>query len=263
MAIRGIVFALATAVSSCRDARPQPAAAAPPPKGRSEVTSIVILEPQRDTGAASQLAGVVAHPLDPALRRKLSESYAAVGYRAMADFFSETATAIGGTAPRLELAAQHPQWGCRETAPLPEVGRITAALNSGAYAEAKRVADEALRAHPASCPVLVQHALAVVAAAVMGGGDDSIEVERAFRTLLTADVEMNYLPYDIAPEWPYQLLASYFAAHGDIPSAYESALLAQRHLKQRPPGDATPAATEQIETMVTNLRKMMPRQLAP
>jgi len=113
-----------------RYADPAPAAA----RNTATAATILFFEPQTNAHAAARLADVLAHPLDPPRRRKLSQSYAALGYRAMADFFDDTASALGGAAPRLELAGGHPQWGCREVDPLPEIGQITAAFNSGATA---------------------------------------------------------------------------------------------------------------------------------
>jgi hypothetical protein len=245
-----------TETAARRYADAAPAAAA---RNTATIATILFFEPQPNADVAAQFADVVAHPLDPARRRKLSESYAALGYRAVADFFGDTASALAGTAPRLELAATHPQWGCREVDPLPEIDRITAALNAGAYGDAKRIADEALRAHPHSCSVTIQHALATAAAAAATSASEKPqELELAFRTLLTADVEMNYQPYNVPPEWPYQLLAAAFALRGDIPSAYESALLAQRHFRKTP-GEINAAAADEIDGMVENLRKKMPR----
>src|SRR5437762_3588780 len=91
--------------TATHDAEPAPAALA---RNTAGPATILFFEPQTNASVASQLAGVFAHPLDPAWRRKLSKSYAALGYRAMADFFDETASALGGTVPRLELAATHP-----------------------------------------------------------------------------------------------------------------------------------------------------------
>lgn len=221
--------------------------------------------PRRNEQAATLLQQSIANPRDIGARLKLSELYRELGFGAMSAFFQATAQVLRSETPQMDIP-MNSRWACGDigdTSVYTALEEIDTALFETRYDDARRIADDAIRSRPRACPLLVERALATAMLSVNNESNSvgTAEFEEALRTLLTADLEINLASHHASREWSYQVIASYFAARNDVPSAYLAELLAKRRMEERKAGgeSVSEVASAQIDQMLSDLRQRLPK----
>jgi hypothetical protein len=204
---------------------------------------------------------------DENARSELAAHYDQTGFRAMAKLVRATAQ-VRSSDFRQSLvpvsASRNPYWACPadydNDALQRELLRMNTEMNDMRYVEAKRIGHAALERLGPLCQLSLETAVATLAADAIAQEDaSSEEFERALRTAVTADIEMNIPPFSGAREWSYQLATFSFARRSDVEPAVVMAELALLRFEQRPAADRTDGGETMLRKLVERTRARLPK----
>jgi hypothetical protein len=190
-------------------------------------------DPQLDEQATQMLF------IDPARYVALAAHYRSNGYNHMALAVETADRAVDGEVSwdwMLEPQPDGAQWSCPDiddAAVYDAAKEIDAAINASDFAKGRTVGQRAVERLGPACPLLVETAVATLGMASTGADVAASDLELAFRTLVTGDLEMRLQTTAGPPEWPYQLATYALAGKGKHALAYVSAGMAVRRMEMR------------------------------
>ena len=203
-------------------------------------------DPQVDREATELLRRLIETKSSD-VRSQLAAHYESRGYRGMAAFVRASAEAAKGHGAQQWLSsiteASPPSgtmWACNDFDSIAVdevVWDLARMVGDDKFNEARTAGHAAMARLGRPCPVALETALASLGAAAWGEELPAEELELAFRTLLTADLEMAMPPLQGGRPWPYQIAAIVFLPK-DAPSAAVAAEIALLHSRQEPTSEA-------------------------
>ena len=197
--------------------------------------NVRILNWAPNKASAELLSRVVTNPSDWKLREQLATTYRDADEPLLGDFFAATAVAARDHAARFPAKPVKGVLLCPE-APSDATNSLAESISSkivaGRYQEAFEEADSARDTLAGSCVFHPQWASAAIWAYVDSPSGVSLEQQENAIRLLMVLAEAELYPRTATTRAAvYELIAAYFMAHGDGPSAYVALLTAKDRLE--------------------------------